>query len=79
VIAVPDDKWGEAPLAVCVTKSGEELPSEELIAFCRDKLGGYKIPRRYAFIDELPRNASGKVLKRVLREPYWQGRERSIA
>lgn len=79
VIGVPDDRWGEAAMAVCVTRSGQPLDPEELIAFCRDRLGGYKIPRRYSFVDELPRNASGKILKRVLREPYWTGRTRSIA
>lgn len=79
VIGIPHDKWGEAPLAVCVTRSGQPLDAEILIAFCRDRLGGYKIPRQYTFVAELPRNASGKVLKRVLREPWWAGRDRSIA
>lgn len=79
VIGIPDPKWGEAALAVCVTRSGQPLAADDLIAFCRDRLGGYKIPRHYAFVAELPRNASGKVLKRVLREPYWTGQARSIA
>lgn len=79
VIGVPDDKWGETVLAVCVTRSGQQIATDTLIDFCRERLGGYKVPRQYAFIDELPRNASGKILKRVLREPYWTGRERSIA
>lgn len=79
VIGVPDAKWGEAVLAVCVTRSGKAIDPESLISFCRDRLGGYKIPRRYDFVDELPRNASGKILKRVLREPHWQDRTRAIA
>lgn len=79
VIGVPDEKWGEAALAVCVTRSGQEHAAEDLIAFLRSRLGGYKIPRQYRFVDELPRNASGKILKRVLREPYWTGRARAIA
>ncbi|MBS7699944.1 MULTISPECIES: long-chain-fatty-acid--CoA ligase [unclassified Chelatococcus] len=79
VIAIPDEKWGEAALAICVTRSGNRIPAETLIEFCRDKLGGYKIPRYYDFIEELPRNASGKVLKRVLREPYWKDQSRAIA
>jgi len=79
VIGVPHEKWGEAALAVCVTRSGAELPAASLIEFCRERLGGYKIPRQYLFMDKLPRNASGKILKRVLREPYWKGHERAIA
>ncbi|WP_346908588.1 long-chain-fatty-acid--CoA ligase [uncultured Roseibium sp.] len=79
VIGVPDDKWGEAALAVCVTRSGKPIGTEDLIAFCRERLGGYKIPRQYEFVSELPRNASGKILKRVLREPYWKGQARAIA
>ncbi|MCI5074200.1 long-chain-fatty-acid--CoA ligase [Oricola sp.] len=79
VIGVPHEKWGEAALAICVTRSGNTLPADALIGFCRDRLGGYKIPRQYEFVRELPRNASGKILKRVLREPYWKGRERAIA
>lgn len=79
VIGIPHEKWGEAALAVCVSRTGEPLAPEELIEFCRSRLGGYKIPRHYSFVPELPRNASGKVLKRVLREPYWAGHARSIA
>jgi len=77
VIGVPDEKWGEALLAVCVAR-GQTPGVEELIEFCRGRLGGYKIPRQYEFVDALPRNPSGKVLKRVLREPYWRGRGRAI-
>lgn len=79
VIGIPDDHWGETPLAICVTRSGQPLNPEDLIDFCRSRLGGYKIPRRYSFVPELPRNASGKILKRVLREPWWAGQTRSIA
>ncbi len=79
VIGVPDEKWGEATLAVCVTRSGGALETEDLVSFCRERLGGYKIPRQFAFVQQLPRNASGKILKRVLREPYWEGQSRSIA
>lgn len=79
VIGVPDIKWGEAVMAVCVCRDGREPKPDELIAFCRDRLGGYKIPRRYQFVRELPRNASGKVLKRVLREPHWIGHTRGVA
>ena len=78
VIGVPDPKWGEALLAVCVCR-GDAPTEDDLVAFCRDRLGGYKIPRRYEFVEQLPRNPSGKVLKRVLREPYWQGQGRGIS
>lgn len=78
VIGVPDARWGEALLAVCVARGAP--PSEaELIEFCRARLGGYKVPRRYSFVSALPRNASGKVLKRVLREPHWAAESRGIA
>ncbi len=79
VIGVPDRKWGEAVMAICVARPGRAPQAEELIAFCRERLGGYKIPRRYEFVEALPRNASGKVLKRVLREPFWKVADRSIA
>jgi len=79
VIGVPDDKWGEAIMAVCVARPGIRPTDDGLIAFCREHLGGFKIPRRFAFVDALPRNASGKVLKRTLREPYWAGVARAIA
>lgn len=72
VIGIPDEKWGEALMAFCVLRGAARPSVDELIAFCRDRIGGFKIPRRYEFVDELPRNASGKVLKRVLREPHWQ-------
>lgn len=80
VIGVPDARWGEALLAVCVLRAGAAQPEDgALVAFCRERLGGFKIPRRYAFVQALPRNASGKVLKRVLREPYWSAEARGIA
>ncbi len=68
VIGVPDEKWGEALLAFVVMEDGVSLDSEALIAFCRDSLAGYKIPRHYQAIEVLPRNATGKVLKRTLRD-----------
>jgi acyl-CoA synthetase (AMP-forming)/AMP-acid ligase II len=80
VIGVPDTRWGEALLAVCVLRAGAARPEEDsLIAFCRERLGAFKVPRRYDFVEALPRNASGKVLKRVLRAPYWSSEARGIA
>lgn len=78
VIGVPDEKFGEALLAFIVLKPGEELTVDGLITFCRDKIAGYKIPRQMQIIDELPRNPSGKILKKILREPYWEGKDRVI-
>ncbi len=78
VIGVPDEKFGEALLAFVVTKPGMSLAVEEMIEFCRDKIAGYKIPRRLEIVSELPRNPSGKILKKVLREPYWKDAGREI-
>ena len=77
VIGVPSERWGETVLAVVVT----DVPApsvEELVAHCRDRLAAYKCPTLVEVVTELPRNPSGKVLKRVLREPYWAGRDRRI-
>jgi acyl-CoA synthetase (AMP-forming)/AMP-acid ligase II len=76
VIGVPDDKWGEAVKAIVVKKA--EVTADALIAFVRERIAGYKVPKSVDFIDVLPRNASGKILKKDLREPYWAGRERKV-
>lgn len=78
VIGVPDEKFGEALLAFVVLQPGSALTLDELIEFCRDKIAGYKIPRKIKFVDELPRNPSGKILKKILRQPYWEGESRAI-
>ncbi|HXH22300.1 MAG TPA: hypothetical protein VNN10_09730 [Dehalococcoidia bacterium] len=79
VIGVPDAQWGETVKAIVVLKKGASASEQELIDFCRDKLGGFERPRSVDFVEALPRNASGKVLKRELREPYWQGQTRRVA
>lgn len=79
VIGVPDDKWGEAVKAFVVLRSGAQATSAEIIAHCRQSLAGYKIPASIEFLEALPRNPSGKVLKRELREPYWRGRGRRVS
>jgi acyl-CoA synthetase (AMP-forming)/AMP-acid ligase II len=78
VIGVPDDQWGEVLKAIVVRKEGEGVDADEIIDFCRERLASYKRPRSVDFIDELPRNPSGKVLKRELREPYWAGKQRRV-
>lgn len=74
VIGVPDDKWGEAVNAVAVLKPGHELTAERLIANARQYLGGFKLPKRVYFTDDLPKNVSGKVLKTQLREMVADGK-----
>jgi acyl-CoA synthetase (AMP-forming)/AMP-acid ligase II len=75
---VPDAKWGEAARAIVVKKPGADVKPEELIAFARKRIAGYKVPRWVDFVDALPRNPAGKVLKRELRKPYWADQERQV-
>lgn len=70
VIGLPDEKFGEAVVAVCVMCAGAELNAKAMIEYCREHIAGYKIPRRYECVDVLPRNPSGKLLKRELREQF---------
>jgi acyl-CoA synthetase (AMP-forming)/AMP-acid ligase II len=78
IIGVPDDRWGEVVKAVVVRAAGASLSAEDVIAFCRTRLAHFQAPSSVDFVEELPRSATGKVLKRALREPYWAGRERAI-
>ena len=78
VIGVPDDRWGEAVKAIVVLSPGAEPNAEAIIAWARERIAGYKTPRSVDFIDVLPRNATNKVLRRVLREPYWAGHGRLV-
>lgn len=78
VIGVPDAKWGEAVKACVVLKAGQSASEDELIAFARTRIAGFKLPKSVTFLAELPRNPSGKIVKRALRDPYWVGRDRSI-
>jgi acyl-CoA synthetase (AMP-forming)/AMP-acid ligase II len=78
VIGVPDDHWGESVKAVVVLQPGASASAEELIAFCNERIADYKKPRSVDFVDELPRNPAGKLLKMKIREPYWAGTGRKI-
>jgi len=78
VIGVPDAKWGEAVKAVVSLKPGHRGTAEELLEHCRQWLAGYKKPQSVDLLDDLPKNPNGKILKRELRKPYWDGRHRRI-
>ncbi len=78
IIGVPDDKWGEAVKAIVVPAAGTAPTEAELIAYARERLAGFKLPKSVDFAEVLPRNPSGKLLKRVLREPHWAGVDRRI-
>ncbi|MBL6751375.1 MAG: AMP-binding protein [Nevskia sp.] len=78
VIGVPDPKWGEAVKAVVQLKPGAAATADELVALCKSGLGGVKAPKSVEFWDALPRNATGKILKREIRNRFWQGQPRNI-
>ena len=78
VIGVPDEQWGESVKAVVQLRPGATATADELIAFCADRLASYKKPRSVDLVNELPRDAAGKLLKRKIREPYWAAVGRQI-
>jgi fatty-acyl-CoA synthase len=78
VIGIPDDKWGEAVKAIVVMKPGKTASAADIINFTRERIAGYKTPRSVDFIEALPRNPSGKILRRHLRDPYWAGKDRQV-
>jgi long-chain acyl-CoA synthetase len=78
VIGVPNTEFGEQVMAFCETRQGADPTVEELIAFCRERLTAYKAPKSIRFVADLPRNASGKVMKNALRDQFWAGRERRV-
>jgi acyl-CoA synthetase (AMP-forming)/AMP-acid ligase II len=78
VFGIPDDTWGERVHAVVVTKDGSELDTDQIIAYCRSHLASHKVPRSVDFINELPHTVSGKILKREVRNKYWEKVDRLI-
>jgi len=78
VISVPDATWGESVKAVVALRPGGSADAEALIAHCRARIADYKTPRSVEFVGELPKNASGKVARKIVREPYWQGVARRV-
>jgi acyl-CoA synthetase (AMP-forming)/AMP-acid ligase II len=78
VIGVPDQQWGESVKAMVVLKPGATATAEEIIEFCVGRIANFKRPKSVDFVTTLPRNPTGKVLKRELRKPYWEGRERAV-
>ena len=79
VIGVPDPRWGEAIKACVIRKAGTTLTEAELIAFAKERLAGYKVPKSVDFVESFPLVPSGKVSKKDLRAPYWENLGRSVA
>lgn len=79
VIGVPDKRWGEAVKAVVVTKPGQTLCQKDIIEFARKYIARFKCPKSVDFVECIPRNPSGKILKKELRAPYWKGYDRKIS
>jgi acyl-CoA synthetase (AMP-forming)/AMP-acid ligase II len=78
VIGVPDERWSEAVKALVVLRPGASASVEELVAHARSRVAGYKLPKSVDFVAAPPRNPTGKVLRRALREPHWAGRDRRV-
>jgi len=79
VIAVPDEKWGEVAKAIVTLKPGQQACEAELLNHCRQHLAGYKVPKSVEFLESLPKGGTGKILKKVLREKYWAGRDKRVS
>ncbi len=78
VIGVPSERWGEEVKAVVVLKEGHDVSEDDIIGFSRERIAAFKAPKSVDFIEALPRNPSGKILKKDLRAPYWEGKERMV-
>jgi long-chain acyl-CoA synthetase len=78
VIGIPSERWGEEVKAVVALKPNAPQDPESILAWARERIAAYKVPKSVDFIPVLPRNPSGKILRRELRVPYWQGRQRQV-
>jgi fatty-acyl-CoA synthase len=78
IIAAPDERWGEVPAAIVVLKPGAQASENELIEFCRERLAHYKCPKKIDFLDVLPRTATGKIQKNLLRDKFWAGKTKRV-
>ena len=78
VIGIPDERWGELVTALVVKSEGSALSEDEVIAWTKQRLAGFKCPKRVEFRDVLARTTTGKLQKFKLREPYWEGRDRQV-
>jgi len=78
VVAAPDERWGEVPFAIVVLKPGATATGDELIDFCRERLPHFKCPKRIDFIEVLPRTATGKIQKNLLRERFWKDKSKLV-
>jgi acyl-CoA synthetase (AMP-forming)/AMP-acid ligase II len=78
VVAIPDEQWGEVARAIITLRANREASEGEIIDHCRKHLEGFKIPKSVEFVDALPKGGTGKILKKVLRQKYWAGRERHV-
>jgi fatty-acyl-CoA synthase len=79
VIGIPSEKWGEEVKACCVAKPGMTIEAHEVLAYAKERIADFKVPKSIDVIAEMPRNPSGKILRRQLREPYWAGQERQVS
>ena len=79
VIGIPSEQWGEEVKACCVPKPGMEIEAGDVIAYARERIAAFKAPKSVDVIPEMPRNASGKILRRQLRAPYWEGQDRQVS
>ncbi len=78
VIGVPDDRWGEAIHAFVTATAGAEIDTRSLVEFASNRLAAFKLPAKYHLVDSIPRNPSGKILRRELRAEFWSGRDRQV-